>query len=77
MLKVGAFTYEAGKVSGPSEYMNEQGSAKLEEIQSGKSAVFNFGCTRCKGTEVELARLVLVTLQTDYAGWRGMKTLGR
>ncbi len=72
MLKVGHFIYDNGVVSGPAEYMREQGSAKLRDIEAGNSAVVNYGLMHGKGS---VEQLVLVALQTDYAGWRGTKSL--
>ena len=69
-MKVGEFTYENGTVSGPAQYMTEKGNAKVEDILAGRSAVFNYG-VGLPGANP--AQLVLVALQTDYAGWRGMR----
>lgn len=66
MKTVGAFTLEGGALSGPAEYMREQGVAKC---LAGESVVFNVGLTRSPDAETAL----LVTLQTDYAGYLGMK----
>ena len=69
--EVGQFTYdtETGTLAGPAEYMKEKGHDKLEEILSGKSAVANFGMLKSPNPYVA----VLVALQTDYAGWKGMR----
>lgn len=74
MIEVGAFKYdpESKMLSGPKEYMEERGDEKLEEILSGKSTVANFGMTGASGSP---ERAVLVALQTDYAGWKGLQSL--
>lgn len=72
-VEVGAFTYENGVLTGPVEYMAERGNARLDRILSGQDAVFNFGCTRAPSVE----QAILVSLQTDYAGWKGMRGLCR
>ena len=71
--EVGQFTCdsETGTVVGPAEYMKDRGHDKLEEILSGKSVVFNMGCARSPNVYVAM----LVALQTDFAGWRGMRQL--
>lgn len=71
MLKVGEFTCENGSVAGPAEYMRERGSARLERIMSGTDTVFNFGCRQSPNVETA----VLVSLQTDYAAWKGQRLL--
>ena len=70
---VGAFTMdsETGTVTGPVEYMNDQGSARLARIASGNDVVFNMGCTRSPNVFVA----ILVSLQTDFAGWKGTRNL--
>lgn len=72
-LEVGKFIYANGVVSGPAEYMRERGSAKLDDIEAGNSHVVNYGLMHSKGS---VEQLVLVALQTDYAGWRGLRGLG-
>lgn len=69
MKTVGAFTLEGGALSGPAEYMREQGDALVAKCLAGESVVFNVGLTRSPDAETAL----LVTLQTDYAGYLGMK----
>ncbi len=70
-ITVGAFTYDrnTNQVAGPAEYMAERGSARLESIMSGTDVVFNMGCTRSPNVETA----VLVSLQTDFAGWKGAR----
>lgn len=66
---VGQFTIEGDTLSGPKQYMEEQGDAKLALILKGEDTIFNM--TAHLSPDVETA--VLVRLQTDYAGWLGMK----
>lgn len=73
IITVGRFTYnkETNEVSGPAEYMEERGFAKLDAIMAGTDVLFNFGCVKSPSVEVA----VLVSLQTDYAGWKGTRQL--
>jgi hypothetical protein len=66
---VGRFKIEGGALYGPVEYMREQGDAKLDGILAGTDTVFNM--TSHLSPNIETA--ILVALQTDYAGWVGMK----
>lgn len=77
MIEVGAFKYdpEAKSLAGPADYMRERGDAKLEEILAGKSAVVNAGFSVAAEGKHATETLVLVALQTDYAGWLGLKRL--
>lgn len=70
---VGEFSITAGVVSGPAEYMREQGNAKLRSIESGADVVFNTGIML--SPDIETA--VLVSLQTNYAGWKGARMMRR
>lgn len=58
-----------GTVIGPAEYMAERYASRMESINSGKDVVFNFGLAQHGNTVMA----VLVSLQTDYAAWSGMK----
>ena len=66
---VGRFTYEDGILCGPRDYMEEQGNALLDTILAGEDTVFNM--TADQSPDLETA--ILVRLQTDYAGWLGLK----
>jgi hypothetical protein len=69
--KIGAFEIsETGTVVGPSEYMKERGSARMRTIEAGMDTLVNYSLSQ--GGDVLTA--VLVSLQTDYAAWQGMKT---
>lgn len=70
---VGQFTFdpETSTVSGPAEYMrSDEYKRCIAEIEVGASAVFRAGVEYSPSVEVAL----LVTIQTDYAGWLGMQT---
>lgn len=71
--QVGAFTIENDVLSGPKQYMEERGNAKLERMLAGEDVVFNTSLLHSPDT----ATGVLVALQTDYAGWLGQKELER
>lgn len=73
-IEVGAFSYdtETKTVSGPAEYMRERGNERIDRITSGKDTVFNAG-VRFSAEPAE--KLLLVSLQTDYAGWKGTREL--
>lgn len=72
MIKtVGRFSIEGETFSGPAEYMKQQGNAKLDKILAGKDVVFNMCCD--KSPDIETA--ILVSMQTDYAGWIGAQQL--
>jgi hypothetical protein len=71
--RVGAFTFQNGSIFGPAQYMKEQGNARLDRILAGQDTVFNFSASR--SPDIETA--VLVALQTDYAGWKGLRSLFR
>jgi hypothetical protein len=66
---VGRFTYEDGILCGPRDYMEEQGNALLDTILAGEDTVFNMTADQSPGIEMA----ILVRLQTDYAGWLGLK----
>lgn len=72
-FEVGRFILEDGALSGPAEYMAEQGNARLESILSGNDVVFNMSAHYSPNTETA----ILVLLQTDYAGWIGARSFFR
>jgi hypothetical protein len=67
----GRFSYDptTGTVSGPAAYMAERYAARMEQINAGRDMVANMGFAQ--GGDTVLA--VLVSLQTDYAAWAGMR----
>ena len=69
MKVVGSFTLQDGILSGPQKYMREQGNALVDRILAGDDTIFNL--TASQSPDVETA--ILVRLQTDYAGWLGLK----
>jgi len=68
---VGRFTFENGSISGPKQYMEEQGSALLARIETGQEPNFNATCH----LSPDIITAILVWLQTDFAGWLGRKQL--
>jgi hypothetical protein len=69
----GRFTLEDGILCGPRDYMEEQGNALLDRILAGEDTIFNM--TSNQSPDIETA--ILVRLQTDYAGWLGLKQAER
>lgn len=70
---VGRFTLENSVLSGPHDYMAEQGNALVDKILAKEDTVFNM--TADQSPDIETA--ILVRLQTDYAGWLGFKQAER
>ena len=68
-VTVGRFTFQNGTLSGPQEYMRERGNTLADRIVAGDDPMFNM--TAHLSPTVECA--LLVRLQTDYAGWLGMR----
>lgn len=68
---VGVFTYQKGTISGPKEYMEQKGNALISKIEDGRDPVFNITADQSP----DLITAILVRLQTDYAGWIGVKRL--
>lgn len=70
-MQVGRFIYDeaASTVSGPADYMREQGSARLDAILAGNDPAFNASVQ----FSPDPVTAVLVQLQTDYAGWKGLR----
>ncbi len=72
MLKtVGEFSFDGKHVSGPARFMKEVGSAKLDSMTSGTDAGFN-AMLACAPKGSDLVTVVLVALQTAFAGWKGL-----
>ena len=71
ILKVGQFTFdrETGTVTGPADYMKAQGLDRIKSIEAGADVVFNMNPNSLS----DPALGVLVSLQTDYAAFAGMK----
>jgi hypothetical protein len=66
---VGQFTYGEGILCGPRDYVEAQGNALLDKLLAGEDTIFNL--TQDQSPDIETA--ILVRLQTDYAGWLGLK----
>jgi hypothetical protein len=79
-VTVGAFTIDsAGVLSGPAAYVNSDAYRScMARIMAGTNVVFNFGSVRIglAGFAASLEAALLVAVQTDYAAWRGLQTLG-
>lgn len=73
MIIVGEFEYnpERNSIVGPKEYLDEQGEALLKRIAVGDDLLFNVTAH----LSPDAMTAVLVRLQTDYAGWVGMRRL--
>ena len=74
IAEIGSFKYwrnGAGEdnVEGPGDYMNGQGTTLLAQLAAGADAIFNLTCGQSPSLEIA----VLVRLQNDYAGWRGIQ----
>lgn len=71
----GRFTLEGGILCGPRDYLEERGNALLDSILAGEDTSFNMTADHQgdlgQSPDVEIA--ILVRLQTDYAGWAGLK----
>ena len=67
-VKVGAFTWENGTVSGPKEFMESKAAAEcFADIEAGRNVVVN----ACPHNNVAVA--ILVAIQTCYAAWKGTR----
>ncbi len=77
--QIGSFFYnqETHQISGPADYMADRFSDRMAKIHAGQDAVFNFGSQRGitthGGAKFDVVSLVMVSLQTDYAAYQGMK----
>ena len=68
---VGRFTFDAGSgnVCGPADYMRERYQERIQAINAGRDTVANMGLAM----HGNIVQAVLVSLQTDYAAWAGMR----
>lgn len=68
---VGKFTFDhaTGSVEGPADYMADRGFARIASIEAGDDPVFNMN----PNSAYDPALGMMVSLQTDYAGWNGMR----
>ena len=74
LAEVGAFKFlqnDSGEtfVEGPEDYLHPQGAQLLAHIAAGEDAIFSLTCGQSATFEIA----VLVRLQNDYAGWRGVQ----
>ena len=71
----GSFTFDPknGQIQGPADYMKEKFQDRMEAIYAGRDHVFNYGSMDGR----DVVPMVLVSLQTDYAAFQGMKSFGR
>lgn len=70
---VGQFTFDSAtsEVSGPADYIRSDEYARcIRSIENGTNHTFRAGMEHSPSLEVAL----LVTIQTNYAGWYGLKT---
>lgn len=69
-INVGRFSMtDEWSISGPSDFMSEKGSALIKSIGAGTDTVFNMSAS----LSPDLRTAVLVRLQTEFAGWKGMR----
>ena len=83
-MTIGAFTIENGTVSGPETYMREQGLAWLRRLNDGIKVGhvpvvvehgYRYNREAGKSADEAMDIAILVAIQTDYAGWRGMRQM--
>lgn len=75
VIEVGRFTFdcETKSLRGPAAYMADGGPDRvLARIAAGTCSSFTHNPYR----ESHPIRSALVSIQTDYAGWIGLRTLG-
>ncbi|MCC6356011.1 MAG: hypothetical protein IT577_19160 [Verrucomicrobiae bacterium] len=65
-----SFDPETGAITGPAEYMESGHYARrMAAITGGRDVVTSFGYSQ----HGDAIKAVLVSLQTDYAAWKGMR----
>lgn len=66
---VGRFTYNpaTGQITGPADYMRDHGLDRIDRIERGADPAFG----RIAEHAPDIATAILLTLQTDYAAYRG------
>lgn len=73
---VGRFTFDSADstVSGPADYVSsDQYKALIRSIEGGTNHTFRAACEYSP----DFVTALLVTIQTDYAGWHGMEVFNR
>jgi len=73
--QVGSFSYDhqTGQIAGPADYMGSRFQDRMSDIYAGRDAVFNYGSANPVQGGPDAVTLVLVSLQTDYAAFLGMR----
>lgn len=61
------FQIKDGTLSGPADYMQARGNAKVDKMLSGKDELFN----ACLSYSPNVETAICVWLQTDYAAYLG------
>lgn len=70
MPKLGLFSLDSNVLAGPAGYLTSPAfDVKMENIKAGRCSVFNYAIQN--GSDYGTA--LLVSLQTDFAGWLGMQ----
>lgn len=69
-----AFDYTTNEISGPADYMRKYGNARLRRIEQGQDVIVSMGMQQ--NPDADIITLILVSLQTDFAAYRGALTLG-
>ena len=75
-VTVGEFTFDPSdsSISGPASYMRSEDYRRcIQSIQDGSNTTFKLACEHAPSFEIAL----LVTIQTNYAGWHGMEVFNR
>lgn len=70
---VGHFSIDGDVLTGPAEYMQQQGDARLASILAGTDLLYNYAIEHDLSPDRETA--ILVSLQTAYAAWAGLRDL--
>ena len=73
---VGRFSYQDGKVSGPAQYMNERGGARLDLLNGDMPESLEVMLRFAPDCPDKTIRTILVWMQTDFAAWMGEKSMG-
>lgn len=76
VTRVGEFTFddETSEVCGPAEYIRSTEYRRcIASIEGGTHYTFRAACEHSP----DFVTALLVTIQTDYAGWHGMQVFNR
>lgn len=71
LIEVGRFTYDTATdvLTGPKDFLLAQGGAQAAAERAINSATFRYGASEQPNPYI----LLLVCLQTEYAGWEGAR----